>query len=228
MPEAASPVVLLDAMGVLYKAGDDVAELLVPFIQARNPTAKTEEIERVYISASLGEIPAQQLWRHFGLDPMIEDEYLQGHELQAGAEEFLMWMQDQGIGASCLSNDVGDWSRKLRQRFGLESRVRHWVISGDVHLRKPDPAIYRAFLERSRLPAHRVVFVDDRKKNVDAAASLGFNAVLFGDHSSSEFTKNRVCSSFLQVRQYCEVLLARGGIADSADPRQVRTEHQHD
>jgi putative hydrolase of the HAD superfamily len=51
------------------------------------------------------------------------------------------------------------------------------VISGEVGLRKPDPAILRLLLDRLDLPAERTAFVDDVPPNVAAAAELGIHAV---------------------------------------------------
>ena len=49
-------MLILDAMGVLYEAGDDVAELLVPFV-GRHGRAdlSAEAIDRDYVEASLGQ-----------------------------------------------------------------------------------------------------------------------------------------------------------------------------
>ena len=80
---------------------------------------------------------------------------------------------------ACLSNDVSGWSRKLRQRFGLESWIDHWFISGDLGLRKPSAEIYRLAADRLGVRPRDVVFVDDRPRNLDAAKAAGFNTVLF-------------------------------------------------
>ncbi|HEX7927169.1 MAG TPA: HAD-IA family hydrolase, partial [bacterium] len=76
-----------------------------------------------------------------------------------------------------LSNDVGQWSRKLRDRHGLAQAIGPWVISGDVHLRKPVPEIYQVLLERLGVTGERIVFVDDRAANLDAALPFGIRTV---------------------------------------------------
>ena len=49
-------ILILDAMGVLYEAGDDVAELLVPFVGRHGRTGlSAEAIDRDYVEASLGQ-----------------------------------------------------------------------------------------------------------------------------------------------------------------------------
>jgi putative hydrolase of the HAD superfamily len=42
-------------------------------------------------------------------------------------------------------------------------------------MRKPDPAIFSAIINKYDLSPKRTLFVDDKKVNTDAAASLGLH-----------------------------------------------------
>jgi putative hydrolase of the HAD superfamily len=53
-----------------------------------------------------------------------------------------------------------------------------WVISSEVGLRKPDPAIYELAAERLGLPVAACVFVDDLPGNLKPARALGMATVL--------------------------------------------------
>jgi putative hydrolase of the HAD superfamily len=172
-------ILLLDAMGVLYQAGDDVAELLVPFVRRHGRTElPAEEIEREYISASLGRTDSAAFWQRVGVNPALEDDYLAGHRLIEGTTEVLPALKDRFGCIACLSNDITDWSVKLRRRFALERWIDPWFISGDLGLRKPSAAIYQVVTERLAARPQDIVFVDDRLRNLDAAAMLGFRTVL--------------------------------------------------
>ena len=173
-------MVILDAMGVLYEAGDDVAELLVPFV-GRHGRADllAEAIDRDYVEASLGRMDTDAFWRRMGVDPALEDSYLAGHRLIEGTLEALAELKQRHGRLACLSNDVSSWSLKLRQRFGLEDWIDHWFISGDLGLRKPSAEIYRLAADRLGVRPRDIVLVDDRLKNLDAAKAVGFNTVLF-------------------------------------------------
>jgi putative hydrolase of the HAD superfamily len=172
-------MVILDAMGVLYEAGDDVAELLVPFV-GRHSRAdlSAKAIDRDYVEASLGRMDTDAFWRRMGVDPSLEDSYLAGHRLIDGTLEALAELKQRHGRLACLSNDISSWSRKLRQRFGLEDWIDHWFISGDLGLRKPSAEIYRLAADRLGVRPQDVVFVDDRLRNLDAAKAVGFNTVL--------------------------------------------------
>jgi len=179
-------VLTLDAMGVLYKNADDVGDLLVPFVRDHGGTANVDDINRAYVAASLGQITADQLWRSIGVDPRLEDEYLQGHVLAEGTMEMLSEASALFSRICCLSNDIPRWSRRLRDRFGLREYIAAWFISGDMGCRKPALEIYDRLLFELDEPPNAVVFVDDRMQNVLAAKSKGITAILFGASSDDD------------------------------------------
>jgi len=67
----------------------------------------------------------------------------------------------------------------IRERYEFPSVVRGAILSHEVGLRKPDPAIYRKALALSGTAAAETVFVDDLKPNVDSARELGMIAIRF-------------------------------------------------
>ena len=166
-------------MGVIYSVGDDVKDLLCPFIAEKGGTRDTTKIERLYRSASLGNMSASKFWEGVGIDPRLEDEYLQRHELTNGLVDFLAAIRERDYELWCLSNDLSEWSRKLRVRFGLDKYFRGFVISGDVGARKPDQAIFTYLIDQLHARPSEIIFVDDQRKNLDSAAALGFEAIFF-------------------------------------------------
>jgi putative hydrolase of the HAD superfamily len=60
----------------------------------------------------------------------------------------------------------------------LEELFDAWVISSEVGLRKPDPAIYELAADRLGLPPAACVFVDDLPGNLKPARALGMATVL--------------------------------------------------
>jgi 2-haloacid dehalogenase len=66
-----------------------------------------------------------------------------------------------------------------RSRFPFLDEFDGILISGDVGIGKPDPAIFREFLDRFGLIAESTVFIDDSSANVAAARSMGIEAIEF-------------------------------------------------
>jgi len=78
-----------------------------------------------------------------------------------------------------LSNGVPEIVAHLRQTRGLDSAFDAVVVSCEVGLLKPDPAIFRLCLDRLGVAPDRALFVDDRVENVEAAGRLGIRTLHF-------------------------------------------------
>lgn len=72
-----------------------------------------------------------------------------------------------------------NWPRACDRFPFLRDSFADVVVSGDVKLLKPDPAIFHLLLDRNDLDAADCLFVDDSAKNVDAARSVGMHAIQF-------------------------------------------------
>jgi putative hydrolase of the HAD superfamily len=186
-------------MGVIYQVGDDVADLLVPFIREKNGVHNVADIQAAYLRASLGQIETDEFWQRVRIPPELEDEYLTRLTLSSGLHEFLQSATTQFERIVCLSNDVPRWSRKLRQRFELESHINDWYISGDLGIRKPDARIYDCMLADLGVAAAQVLFVDDRPKNLDPAADIGIQTVYFDPDRIGNRSGHRTVAKLIEV-----------------------------
>jgi HAD superfamily hydrolase (TIGR01509 family) len=183
-------VVVLDAMGVMYVDGDDVGQLLLPFIKEKGLDSPRSVVEPLYFRCSRGEFSTEELWRRLGADgdtATWDDEYVSRYSLSAGVHEFLNRMASKKTRIAALTNDTSSWSRRLRRRFQIDERINPWIVSGDVGHRKPNPEMYRSLLEAiPAVPPERMLFVDDRVANLDAAAQFGLKTVQFGGESGHD------------------------------------------
>ena len=105
---------------------------------------------------------------------------------EGGMWEVVATAHAAGIRTGLLSNSWGtDWYPydKLNEIFD------DLVISGDVGLRKPDPAIYQLAMDRFGATPDQCAFVDDLNHNVHVADELGMLGVL---HESVEGTVERL------------------------------------
>lgn len=86
-----------------------------------------------------------------------------------------------GIGLYVLSNSSADTLPRSPAVVALLDLFDGVLVSGEVGLLKPDPAIYRLAAERFGLDASLTWFIDDSQTNVDAATSIGWNSIHFTD-----------------------------------------------
>lgn len=61
--------------------------------------------------------------------------------------------------------------------LGIDDFFKKVFLSHEMHLAKPDTAIYLKALSEAGIKAEETMFIDDSKLNCDAAQSVGINAV---------------------------------------------------
>jgi epoxide hydrolase-like predicted phosphatase len=83
---------------------------------------------------------------------------------------------DAGIRTGLISNSWGtgiDYDESL-----LDELFHGIVISGEVGMHKPEPAIFMLGAERIGVPVEECVFVDDLRENCAGAEETGMTAIL--------------------------------------------------
>jgi 2-haloacid dehalogenase/putative hydrolase of the HAD superfamily len=82
------------------------------------------------------------------------------------------------VGLTNMSTETSDGTFAMSPAF---ARLQDIVVSAAVGLMKPDPRIFLLAAERAGLPPDELLFVDDSRRNTDAAEALGFEVHLFDD-----------------------------------------------
>lgn len=78
-----------------------------------------------------------------------------------------------------LSNWSTETFNQIKDRFVFLEYLEDYVLSGQVKIVKPSPEIFTILLERIGLPAAECLFIDDSAVNIQAAADLGIQTILF-------------------------------------------------
>jgi len=97
-----------------------------------------------------------------------------------GVHAIVEELDSRGIPLFAITNFSADFWAPFRAREDtFFRRFRDIVVSGEVKMLKPDPAIYYLALDRFGLQAHEALFVDDRRINVEGAEAVGMRGHLF-------------------------------------------------
>jgi len=86
---------------------------------------------------------------------------------------------------AAVSNEGRELTEYRVRRFELGSLFDCFISSCFVHLRKPDPAIYRMALDVTQVAPEQVAYVDDRPMFVQVAEGLGIHGVHHRDTAST-------------------------------------------
>ncbi len=96
-----------------------------------------------------------------------------------GTVKILQRLKRAGYPLYGLSNYPAEKFRLDRARFEFFDWFDDMVISGEVRLSKPDPAIFNLLLNKIGRSAQECIFIDDSTANVISARQLGFGAIQF-------------------------------------------------
>jgi putative hydrolase of the HAD superfamily len=99
-----------------------------------------------------------------------------------GDRVMLSWqlaLQQRGLLTAIVSNMGDTVHRHMQRELDWLSRFDVLVWSYQLHMAKPDPAIYRYALERLGARPAETLFLDDKPENVAAAAALGMKGLVF-------------------------------------------------
>ena len=136
--------------------------------------------------AQLGFISYEQHWRNltlrFGLDEKqtaaFRDQFFGGDVVDRELARVIRHLgRDHSVAA--LSNAFSNMRTMMKDVWKIADLFYPIIISAEVGLMKPDPAIYRLALERSGCKAEETVFIDDSAINVEAAEDIGMNGIQF-------------------------------------------------
>jgi len=96
-----------------------------------------------------------------------------------GSVEILRDLKSRGVSLFALTN----WSHETfpiaLELYDFLGWFQAIVVSGQERLVKPDPRIYRLFSERHGLDLSTLVYIDDSRRNADAATALGMHGICF-------------------------------------------------
>jgi HAD superfamily hydrolase (TIGR01509 family) len=85
-------------------------------------------------------------------------------------------LRASGTPTGIVSN-CDHWTRPVVDALGLEDEVDAVVLSFEVGVMKPEPAIYGIALDRMHAAPATTTFVDDQSAYLDGAAALGMRTI---------------------------------------------------
>lgn len=109
----------------------------------------------------------------------------------------LQALKVQGYPLYGLTNWSAETFYRIRPDYDFLDWFEDIVVSGDVGLAKPDPAIYGILLERAAAEAPRCLFIDDSPTNVQAAKELGFMTIHY--QSPEQLAGELIARELLQL-----------------------------
>lgn len=176
-------LILFDVGGVL--SPDNVEEKVADLARVHG-LAEAELLAHglaLRAAADLGELDEVEYWRalleQHGVTPRPEDLAFQPYlRVDREAVAFVHALAAR-VRVGILSNDTRQMAAARRRMYDPDAALSPVVISAEVGLVKPEPAIYRYAVAAAECPADRALFIDDRLVNVQGALAAGLHSMRF-------------------------------------------------
>lgn len=126
---------------------------------------------------------AELAGRHPDLAGPIEAYWTEWEQMVAGPlpgmVELLGDLAVAGIRRYLLTNSSAETVPRAARAYPFLGELDGWLVSGEVGLLKPDPAMFELLVRRFDLRRTATLLVDDLPANVEGAGAAGLEAVLF-------------------------------------------------
>jgi 2-haloacid dehalogenase len=96
-----------------------------------------------------------------------------------GSVEILNEIRAKNYPVYGLTNWGLDTFPHISAQFEFLQNLDGFVMSGDEKLIKPDPELFKIFINRFQIKPESCVFIDDNYRNIESANKLGFRTILF-------------------------------------------------
>jgi putative hydrolase of the HAD superfamily len=90
-----------------------------------------------------------------------------------------------GLKVVAVSNEGRELNTYRIRKFKLYDLVDFFISSSFVHVRKPDPDIFRLALDIAQVPVREIVYIENTPMFVQVAEGLGIRSILHTDYKST-------------------------------------------
>lgn len=205
---------LIDMYGVII---EESKGNFIPYTLAHFPEAERGRLlralreEQLFTRAGNGEMSSKEFLTRLGYedpDGAMRDYLENWLTLDPGFKPFAERLEEKpgrkGYDFVLLSNDVAEWNTYLMELHGLKAYFEDVIVSGQVHMRKPQESIFRYTLDRLGCSAGECVFVDNSAANLRMAEKLGIQTVHF--NRDGEDYEGRQVVNFRELAEVLEEL----------------------
>ncbi len=154
-----SQIEALDSLKLLKEEGDD--------------DKKEEDYWIHYTNSKKIKLPSQ--WQE-----KLDAIKLEATREMPGMVDLVKDLQKQGYKTALLSN-ILQKQAGIKWKTGLYDLFHPLLLSYAIEAKKPDPKAYEILLNALKLPPKAVLFIDNKKENIDAAKALGIDGIVFVD-----------------------------------------------
>ena len=113
---------------------------------------------------------------------LILDKWLEEITPIEGIGELLAFLKEKGYTLYYLSNICSQFLDEAEKHDHIKNLLKYFdggVISGPLHIVKPNSEIYYHLFDKYSIDVNDCLYIDDNEKNIEAGRKLGLHSYLF-------------------------------------------------
>jgi epoxide hydrolase-like predicted phosphatase len=138
--------------------------------------------------ASVGKASVDDIWsalqEELNLDneelEQLKKDFFTGDRLDESLVAFIRQLKGP-YKIGMITNAWPDIRHWIENEWKIADAFDHIIISAEVGIVKPDPAIYELCLQALNVEPDEAIFIDDFRENIEGAKSVGMQAIHFQD-----------------------------------------------
>ncbi len=140
-----------------------------------------------WFDLNLGKITDQQALQQYqqnlGIDPKQLEQLMPAVKRSltpiTGSAELVAQLYQAQYPLYALTDNTKEIMAFLKAEYDFWRMFRGVVVSAEIGVLKPNPAIYEYLLNTYQLTAQETLFIDDHQPNIDGAQAVGIQALRF-------------------------------------------------
>jgi putative hydrolase of the HAD superfamily len=182
--------IIFDCFGVLVKSGHDLLRQdfpdLINIINDLQFKSDSGDLSRNQYNQTIAEL--------IKLTPQqVDDRYWGINKFNQPVIDWIKQLRQSGeYKIGLLSNISRDWMDVCLPFFDRNNLFDEEILSGDVHIIKPNPAIFTLMSDKLNVAAGDCVMIDDMLHNIKGAKQAGMNGILFNSISQTQTDFNNL------------------------------------
>ncbi|MBD5135366.1 MAG: HAD-IA family hydrolase [Lachnospiraceae bacterium] len=195
-------ILLLDMYGVIIKESKGY---FIPYTFEHFDTKEHDRLtkafreECLFTKAGNGELSSDEFLSMLGYPNPTEtmQDYLTNF---LTLDQDFLWFAERNYKQYdfvLLSNDVKEWSKYLFELYGLQKYFKECIVSGKIHMRKPENRIFAYSIKYMHCNPQECIFVDNNVQNLNAAQNVGIDTILF--NRDNETYSGNIVNNFQEL-----------------------------
>jgi len=137
-------------------------------------------------------LTTENFWKKLTTEFGREDKYeklmnfienLPTHKINKKILTLIDKLKSNGYKTGLLSNNTTEAANKIHG-FNLADHFDTVIVSALIGRSKPDPKIFKIFIERLGIEAKELIYIDDTPRSLETSKEVGFYPILFKNYKS--------------------------------------------